>query len=80
MLVQLIKEKNFNILDSINNIKCDALFISDKTDMLLGDQSSLINSFKKDNFKTIVLDGYGHTAYDFAPNYKELIYNFFKGE
>ena len=55
-------------------------FISDKTDKLLGDQSSLINSYKKDNFKTIVLDGYGHTAYDFAPNYKELIYNFFKGE
>ena len=72
--------KDFNILESIKNIKCDALFISDKTDMLLGDKSDLINSFNKSNFKTIVLDGYGHVAYDFAPNYKELIYNFFKGE
>ena len=70
--------KDFNVIDKLKDIKNDILFINDKTDKLLGDISYIYNDLKKDNFKVFVLDGFGHAAYDLAPNYKEIIINFFK--
>ena len=70
--------KNFDVFDKLSEIKCDTLFISDKTDKLIGDISGAINGLKLDNVKAICLDGYGHAAYDIAPNYKEIIYKYFE--
>ena len=72
--------KGFDVFNRLKDIKCDTLFISDKTDKLFGDVSGVIDALKLDNIKAVALDGYGHVSYDLAPNYKDIIYRFFNGE
>ncbi|MBP5444917.1 MAG: alpha/beta fold hydrolase [Acholeplasmatales bacterium] len=70
--------KDFNIISKLKEINCDTLFINDKTDKLLGDMSSLINNINLPKISSYTYEGYGHAAYDLAPDYKEKIKEFFE--
>lgn len=73
--------KGFNIKDRLSKITCPVLLIGSEDDNVLGGEATrtiengLINS---SNLVTHMYDGYGHAAYDMAPDYKERMLNFLK--
>ncbi|MBO4901566.1 MAG: alpha/beta hydrolase [Lachnospiraceae bacterium] len=70
----------FNVLDELDGIHCPVLTIGDKTDAVLGKEASekIAEKLKdKPGCSLYMYDGYGHAAYDTAPDYKERIREFF---
>ena len=68
--------KNFDIFDELDRIKCPTLVIGAGEDRLLGVQASR-DIAEKTGSELFVYEGYGHCAYDEAPDYKERILEFF---
>ncbi|MBR2523741.1 MAG: alpha/beta hydrolase [Clostridiales bacterium] len=69
-----------DIRDKLSSIKCPALVIGDMTDMVLGGDASVeIYEILKDkgNSELYMYDGFGHAAYDAAPDYTDRLYSFF---
>jgi len=72
--------RNFDIRNSVQNIRCPALIIGSSDDRVLGGNSSpTIAQCMSNNpqAKLIMYNGYGHAVYDTAPDFKEHIQKFF---
>ncbi len=72
--------ESFDILDKIKAIKCPLLAIASSDDKVIGLDGSLEISKEmegNDSFSLYIYDGYGHAAFDTAPDYKERILRFF---
>lgn len=70
---------HFNIIRDLEKIKCPVLVIGDRDDLVLGGQASVIiadHLKKRPDNELYMYEGYGHAAYDTAPDYKERIYQF----
>ena len=74
--------ENYDITRELGNIKCPFFYLGDKQDKVFSVevQSTVFGNLKdKENFKYYMYDGYGHAAYDLAPDYKERIIDFLHG-
>lgn len=73
--------KGFDVLDELKDIKCPILFIGDTSDCVFGPNVSkkIIEELKdKPGFQSYMYDRYGHSPYDFAPDYKDRLLAFLK--
>ena len=71
--------KGFDIRNDLEKIDCPVLAIGDRDDRVLGaDASEEIGEWMKNSpdFELFMYEGYGHAAYDLAPDYKEHILQF----
>ena len=71
--------KGFDVLDRLQDIACPVLVIGSLDDQVLGtDASEKIAEALKDrqDCKLYLYNGYGHAAYDLAPDYKERMLRF----
>ena len=70
---------NFDMLDEVGKIACPVLVIGSRDDRVLGGDASVqIAARLKDrgSSQLFLYDGYGHAAYDTAPDYKERLLRF----
>ena len=75
--------KGFNVTDDLSKIACPVLTIGSADDQVLGaDATAQIAERLKDrpDFEMYMYDGYGHAAYDTAPDYKERLLRFLAPE
>ena len=73
----------FDVADELKKITCPVLVIGSKDDQVLGAEASyqIAKRFKdRTDCELFMYDGYGHAAYDTAPDYKERIHHFFISE
>lgn len=73
--------RNFNITEELPKITCPTLVIGSKTDNVLGGQASEIIAAHltgSPDCELYMYDGYGHAAYDCAPDYTERLLKFLK--
>ena len=71
--------KGFNVTGDLRKIKCPVLVMGSMDDQVLGHEASFRIAENLGSKKGLVLhmyDGYGHAAYDFAPDYKEQVLKF----
>lgn len=74
--------EGFDVTERLPEIRCPMLLLGSNDDKVLGREASLeiIEKMKdRDDFNWFMYDGYGHAAYDTAPDYKERILDFFRG-
>lgn len=72
--------RGFDFTDMLREIRCPILAIGDAADALLGTAAvPEMEEQLKDNpdFETYMYHGYGHAAYDTAPDYQQRLYRFF---
>ena len=74
ILAQSLQE--FDASDELKNLFCPALVVGDRRDRLLGAGASEILAKALPKSSLYYYDGYGHAAYDLAPDYKERILHF----
>ena len=75
--------KNFDVTNDLEKIACPVLVIGSIDDQVLGaDATAQIAEHlnKRSDFELYMYDGYGHAAYDTAPDYKERILRFLEPE
>ncbi|MBR3040989.1 MAG: alpha/beta hydrolase, partial [Lachnospiraceae bacterium] len=63
------------------NIACPVLVLGSKDDVVLGGEASeaLFESLKdRPDCELYMYEGYGHAAYDLAPDYKDRMLSFFR--
>lgn len=71
---------NYDVSDDLEKIKCPVLVLGSKDDNVLGGEASLqIMEHLKTEKSLHMYEGYGHAAYDMAPDYKQRILDFLKG-
>lgn len=73
--------QGFNVSNRLNEIKCPVLFMGDRTDSLFGRDAveAICEGFKdKSDFQFYMYEGYGHSPYDLAPDYKHRLLDFFR--
>ena len=75
--------KGFDITDELTEITCPVLLIGSEDDRALGADATYqiadhLNG--KPGFELYMYDGYGHAAYDTAPDYKERLADFLMKE
>lgn len=71
---------HFDVLQDLKKITCPVLVIGDRDDHVLGGKASEIiadHLKKRPENELYMYEGYGHAAYDTAPDYKERVYRFF---
>lgn len=71
----------YDIRDRLKEINTPVFMINDKTDKLFGIETiNIVKSYiNRDIFKYHIYDGFGHALYDFAPDFKQLMFNYFMG-
>ena len=72
--------KGFDVLGRLTELRCPVLALSAKDDAVLGgDASALIAGRLGDrpDFAYHQYDGYGHAAFDTAPDFRDRLYRFF---
>ncbi len=72
--------KGFDVTNEIEKIKCPVLVIGVFDDEVLDSDASMEIAEKLDNRTDCALymyNGYGHAAFDTAPDYRKRIYDFF---
>ena len=72
--------RGFDVLDRLDGIRCPVLLIGASDDAVIGaDAMAQIAERLKDTpgFESYLYDGYGHAAFDTAPDYQERLYRFF---
>ncbi len=72
--------EGFDILNRLCEIQCPVFVIGDKTDAVLGAEASLEIADRlesKPGFRFHMYDGFGHGAYDLAPDYRQRLLDFF---
>ncbi len=72
--------KDFDVTNEIEKIKCPVLVIGVFDDAVLDSDASMEIAEKLDNRTDCALymyNGYGHAAFDTAPDYRKRIYDFF---
>ena len=75
--------KDFDVTDRLREIACPVLVIGSGNDRVLGSRASeqIAERLKgRPDCELYMYDGYGHAAYDLAPDYKERILRFLKKE
>lgn len=71
--------KGFDVLDDLDRIECPVLLLGSEDDNVLGAEASEQIAERLEShegFEMHMYNGYGHAAYDLAPDYKERMYNF----
>lgn len=71
--------KNFDITQDLGKIICPVLLIGSNDDRVLGAEASRLiaeHLNSRPDFELYMYDGYGHAAYDTAPDYKDRILHF----
>ncbi len=71
--------KGFDVLDDLHKIKCPVLLIGSEDDNVLGAETTKQIAEKLEGhrvFEYFMYDGYGHAAYDMAPDYKDRMQAF----
>ncbi len=74
--------KDFCLTDRLCEIRCPALVIGARDDAVLGpDAAAEIAGHMADapGCQLVMYDGYGHAAFDVAPDYRERLLSFFLG-
>jgi pimeloyl-ACP methyl ester carboxylesterase len=74
--------EGFDISDDLKNITCPTLIIGSQDDQVTGGDASVEISERLNGHTDCELymyDGFGHAAYDTAPDYKARLLKFFKG-
>ena len=72
--------RDFDVSDKLESIHCPVLTISAADDRVLGSDaaSEIIGHLgSRPDFESHIYDGYGHAAFDTAPDYKERLLRFF---
>ena len=75
--------RSFDITEELDRIACPVLVLGSKDDRVLGGEASELIAEKlgeEADCELVLYDGYGHAAYDLAPDYKERLLNFFAPE
>lgn len=67
--------EGFDITDRLSGIACPTLVLGDEDDRVLGGEASR-SLAERLGCELYMYDGYGHAAYDTAPDYKERIARF----
>lgn len=73
----------FDLSDRLHEIKCPVIVLGSEDDQVLGAAASykMAEQFKDNPGSSFhMYDGYGHAAYDFAPDYKERLLDFFNAQ
>ena len=73
--------KGFDVTENLDKISCPVLVLGDTDDHVLGGAASEeIGAYLKDrpDCELYMYSGYGHAAYDTAPDYRERILFFLK--
>ena len=81
--VILADMKDFDITEELRRITCPVLVLGSMDDQVLGCEPSFRIAANLGRKKGLVLhmyDGYGHAAYDLAPDYKDNILRFLSGD
>ena len=74
--------KDFNVTERLSEIDCPVLITGAFEDAVLDSDSTMEMAEKLDHrpdFKLFMYNGYGHAAFDTAPDYRERLYKFLKG-
>ena len=74
--------RSFDITKKLNQIQCPVLAISAKDDGVFGPNAALFMEqcfSNHSSFSSFVYDGYGHAAYDTAPDYRARMLRFLMG-
>ena len=72
--------KGFDVTERLSSIQCPVLIIGAKDDGVLGGETSeeIYEKLKeRKDCELFMYDGYGHAAYDMAPDYKKRLLRFF---
>ena len=72
--------RGFDLSDRLGEIRCPVLAIGAKDDAVLGDDALTQIADRlagKTDFSAYQYEGYGHAAFDTAPDYQERLYRFF---
>lgn len=72
--------RGFNVIDELQKITCPVLVIGANDDRILGGEASreiMEHISGKQNCELFMYDGFGHAAYDIAPDYRERMLKFF---
>jgi len=75
--------EGFDVSDRLDRIACPVLAIGVYEDEVVDDDATLEIAEKLDHrsdFRLYLYVGYGHAAFDTAPDYRERILRFFRGE
>ena len=75
------KTKGFNVEPQIDKIQCPILALGVFEDSVLDSDATMEIAEKLDeraDFRLYMYTGYGHAAFDTAPDYKKRILNFFE--
>ena len=71
--------KKFNVTDGLKKIKCPTLVTGAYEDIVLDDDATMEIAEKLDNrsdFRLHMYTGYGHAAFDLAPDYRQRMMDF----
>ncbi|MBQ3385667.1 MAG: alpha/beta hydrolase [Erysipelotrichaceae bacterium] len=67
---------DYYIMERLKDIKCPTLILGARDDAVMGPQASKLLTAIPDS-QLYMYEGYGHAAFDTAPDYKERMYRFF---
>lgn len=70
--------RDFNILNEVKNIKCETLAIGAKDDIVLGGYATEDIAKAMGCELYMYEEGYGHAAFDTAPDYKQRLLDFYR--
>lgn len=70
----------FDVTDKLGSIACPVLVLGSNDDQVVGGEASekIAELLKDGNCTLYMYDGYGHAAYDTAPDYKERVLDFLR--
>ena len=71
----------FDVTERLGEISCPVLLLGSEEDRVLGGEATreIANRLReRDNVSLHMYSGYGHAAYDLAPDYKERLLQFFE--
>ena len=72
--------RGFDLSGDLGNIECPALVLGSKDDQVVGAEASQSMADKLKDCELYMYEGFGHAAYDTAPDYKDRILEFLKKE
>lgn len=72
--------RGFDLSGDLGSIECPALVLGSKDDQVVGAEASQSMADKLKDCELYMYEGFGHAAYDTAPDYKDRILEFLKKE
>ena len=75
--------RGFDVTDELDGIRCPVLAIGDYADRVLDADATMEIAEKLDerqDFRLYLYAGYGHAAYDTAPDYLDRVRRFLEGQ